>query len=151
LFLITAQVSVGGYIRMTFLSFETNNVVTLPIRDWQNGNDKLTSYGTAWRVQMVLYSKDGRTITTYNVTSPTFDADTREFTFTYSSTGLEAEVPYMVRLAEQTLVTGQFVNSKILCSDRFIMLPQGETISTYQPVLDTVQETMDNTFKIYGQ
>jgi hypothetical protein len=31
------------------------------------------------------------------------------------------------------------------------MLPQGETISTYQPVLDTVQETMDNTFKIYGQ
>jgi hypothetical protein len=136
---------------MTFLSFETNNVVTLPVRDWQNGNDLLTNYGVAWRVQMVLYSKDGRTITTYNVTSPTFDKYTREFTFTYSSVGLEAEVPYMIRLAEQTLVTGQFVNSKILCGDRFIMLPQGETVSTYQPVLDTVQETMDNTFKIYGQ
>jgi hypothetical protein len=135
---------------MTFLSFETNNVVTLPVRDWQNGNDLLTNYGVAWRVQMVLYSKDGRTITTYNVTSPTFDKYTREFSFTYSSVGLEAEVPYMVRLAEQTLVTGQFVNSKILCSDRFIMLPQGKTISTYQPVLATVEEAMNNTFKIYG-
>ena len=135
---------------MTFLSFETNNVVTLPVRDWQNGNDKLTSYGTAWRVQMVLYSKDGRTITTYNVTSPTFNKDTREFSFIYSSVGLEPEVPYMIRLAEQTLVTGQFVNSKILCSDRFIMLPQGETVSTYQPVLDTIEEAMNNTFKIYG-
>ena len=135
---------------MTFLSFETNNVVTLPVRDWQNGNDLLTNYGVAWRVQMVLYSKDGRTITTYNVTSPTFDKYTREFSFTYSSVGLEAEVPYMVRLAEQTLVTGQFVNSKILCSDRFIMLPQGKTISTYQPVLATIEEAMNNTFKIYG-
>jgi hypothetical protein len=99
---------------------------------------------------MVLYSKDGRTITTYNVTSPTFNKDTREFTFTYSSVGLEAEVPYMIRLAEQTLVTEQFVNTKILCGDRFIMLPQGKTISTYQPVLATVEEAMNNTFKIYG-
>jgi len=135
---------------MTFLSFEANNVVTLPVRDWQNGNDALTGYGVAWRVQMVLYSKDGRTITTYNVTSPTFNKDTREFTFTYSSVGLEAEVPYMIRLAEQTLVTEQFVNTKILCGDRFIMLPQGETVSTYQPVLATVEEAMNNTFKIYG-
>ena len=135
---------------MTFLSFEANNVVTLPVRDWQNGNDALTGYGVAWRVQMVLYSKDGRTITTYNVTSPTFDKYTREFTFTYSSVGLEAEVPYMIRLAEQTLVTEQFVNTKILCGDRFIMLPQGKTISTYQPVLATVEEAMNNTFKIYG-
>jgi hypothetical protein len=135
---------------MTFLSFEANNVVTLPVRDWQNGNDALTGYGVAWRVQMVLYSKDGRTITTYNVTSPTFNKDTREFTFTYSSVGLEAEVPYMIRLAEQTLVTEQFVNTKILCGDRFIMLPQGKTVSTYQPVLATVEEAMNNTFKIYG-
>ena len=135
---------------MTFLSFEANNVVTLPVRDWQNGNDALTGYGVAWRVQMVLYSKDGRTITTYNVTAPTFNKDTREFTFTYSSVGLEAEVPYMIRLAEQTLVTEQFVNTKILCGDRFIMLPQGETVSTYQPVLDTIEEAMNNTFKIYG-
>ena len=135
---------------MTFLSFEANNVVTLPIRDWQNGNDALTGYGTTFRVQMVLYSKDGRTITTYNVTSPTFDKYTREFTFTYSSVGLEAEVPYMIRLAEQTLVTEQFVNTKILCGDRFIMLPQGKTVSTYQPVLATVEEAMNNTFKIYG-
>jgi hypothetical protein len=135
---------------MTFLSFEANNVVTLPVRDWQNGNDALTGYGVAWLVKMVLYSKDGRTITTYNVTSPTFNKDTREFTFTYSSVGLEAEVPYMIRLAEQTLVTEQFVNTKILCGDRFIMLPQGETVSTYQPVLATVEEAMNNTFKIYG-
>jgi hypothetical protein len=135
---------------MTFLSFEANNVVTLPVRDWQNGNDALTGYGTTFRVQMVLYSKDGRTITTYNVTSPTFNKDTREFTFTYSSVGLEAEVPYMIRLAEQTLVTEQFVNTKILCGDRFIMLPQGKTVSTYQPVLATVEEAMNNTFKIYG-
>jgi hypothetical protein len=135
---------------MTFLSYNSNNVVTLPIRDWQNGNDSLTGYGSTFRVQMVLYSKDGRTITTYNVTSPTFDKYTREFTFTYSSVGLEAEVPYMIRFAEQTLVTGQFVNTKILCGDRFIMLPQGKTISTYQPVLDTIEEAMNNTFKIYG-
>jgi hypothetical protein len=56
----------------------------------------------------------------------------------------------MSRLAGQTLVTEQFVNTKILCGDRFIMLPQGETVSTYQPVLDTIEEAMNNTFKIYG-
>jgi hypothetical protein len=99
---------------------------------------------------MVLYSKDGRTDTIYNVTSPTFDADTREFTFTYNTTPLDAEVVYMIRLTEQTFNVA-WTNTKILAFDRLLMLPSGQTTSTYQPVLPTVEETMNNQFKIYGE
>ena len=98
---------------MTFVSYKANNTITLPVRDWQVGVDTLAGYNSTWRVQMVLYSKDGRTDTIYNVTSPTFDKDTREFTFTYNTTPLDAEVVYMIRLTEQTFnVT--WTNTKIL-------------------------------------
>lgn len=135
---------------MTFVSYKAQNTITLPIRDWQNGVDTLAGYNTTFRVQMVLYSKDGRTEIIYNVTSPTFDADTREFTFTYNTTPLDAEVVYMVRLAEQTFNVS-WVNTKMLAFDRLLMLPSGQTTNTYQPVLPTIEETMNNQFKIYGE
>ena len=135
---------------MTFVSYKAQNTITLPVRDWQVGVDTLAGYNSTWRVQMVLYSKDGRTDTIYNVTSPTFDADTREFTFTYNTTPLDAEVVYMIRLTEQTFNV-VWTNTKILAFDRLLMLPSGQTTSTYQPVLPTVEETMNNQFKIYGE
>ena len=82
---------------MTFVSYKANNTITMPVRDWQVGVDTLAGYNSTWRVQMVLYSKDGRTETIYNVTSPTFDADTREFTFTYNTLRYYCNIAQMYR------------------------------------------------------
>ena len=56
----------------------------------------------------------------------------------------------MILLTEQTFNV-VWTNTKILAFDRLLMLPSGQTTSTYQPVLPTVEETMDNQFKIYGE
>jgi hypothetical protein len=42
-------------------------------------------------------------------------------------------------------------DAKVLAIDKIYMLPSGDTISTYQPVLDTTEKTMNNDFVIYGE
>jgi hypothetical protein len=41
--------------------------------------------------------------------------------------------------------------SKLLSQDRMYVIPEGASVSTYQPKLATTQKTMDNEFKIYGE
>jgi precorrin-6B methylase 2 len=40
---------------------------------------------------------------------------------------------------------------KLLAIDKVYMLPSGQTIESYQPVLATTEQTMNNDFVIYGE
>lgn len=135
---------------MIFLSYNAQQSITLPIRNWDAGNDLLTGYGSTWRLRLVLTDKDTRVVTNYTITSPSFDADTRELTFTYNSTALKKEVTYIAKIQEQEYTTS-WVDTKALAVDKIYVLPSGDTISTYQPVLDTTEKTMNNDFVIYGE
>jgi hypothetical protein len=165
---------------MIFLSYNAQQSITLPIRNWKYGNDDLTNYGDYWRIQAKFINKDTREVITYTLVAPTFDEDTRELTFTYNSANLDAEVPYVMRLEDQRYAAGvanEFDDrvvvdsgtieslscvtteltelgaddAKVLAIDKIYMLPSGDTINTYQPVLDTTEKTMNNDFVIYGE
>lgn len=165
---------------MIFLSYNAQQSITLPIRDWKYGNDDLTNYGDYWRIQAKFINKDTREIITYTLVNPTFDEDTRELSFIYNSSNLTTEVPYVLRLENQryaagvaneyedrviadsgtieslSCVTNELTDlgiddSKLLAIDKVYMLPSGETTATYQPTLTTTQRTMNNDFVIYGE
>lgn len=135
---------------MIFLSYNAQNAITLPIRDWQAGNDSLTGYGSTWRLLLVLTNKDTRIVTNYTITSPIFDADTRELTFNYTSTPLAVEATYTANIQEQAF-SASWNNTKLLASDKIYKLPSGQSVATYQPVLQTTEHTMNNDFVIYGE
>jgi hypothetical protein len=165
---------------MIFLSYNAQQDITLPIRDWKYGNDDLTNYGDYWRIQAKFVNKDTREVITYTLVSLSFDEDTRELTFAYNSATLDPEVPYILRLEDQryaagvanqyedrviadagtiealacvtTELTGLGVDdAKVLTIDKIYMLPSGGTIDNYQPVLQTTERTMNNDFVIYGE
>ena len=169
-----------GYLGMIFLSYNAQQDITLPIRDWKYGNDDLTNYGDYWRIQAKFINKDTREIITYTLVDPSFDEDPRELTFEYNSANLDQEVPYVMRLEDQryaagvaneyedrvivdagtieslSCVTNELTelganDSKVLAIDKIYMLPSGQTIGTYQPVLQTTERTMNNDFVIYGE
>jgi hypothetical protein len=165
---------------MIFLSYNAQQSITLPIRNWKYGNDSLTNYGDYWRIQAKFINKDTREVITYTLVSPTFDLYTKELTFTYNSASLDPEVPYVMRLEDQryaagvaneyedrvildngtieslTCVTDSLEDLgvddfKLLAIDKVYMLPSGQTIESYQPVLATTEQTMNNDFVIYGE
>lgn len=169
-----------GYLGMIFLSYNAQQDITLPIRDWKYGNDDLTDYGDYWRIQAKFVNKDTREVITYTLASPSFDEDTRELTFAYNSAALDPEVPYILRLEDQryaagvaneyedrviadagtiealSCVTTELTalgvdDAKVLALDKVYMLPSGATIDTYQPALQTTERTMNNDFVIYGE
>jgi hypothetical protein len=165
---------------MIFLSYNAQQSITLPIRNWKYGNDSLTNYGDYWRIQAKFINKDTREVITYTLVSPTFDVYTKELTFTYNSANLDAEVPYIMRIEDQRYAAGVaneyedrvvldngtiealacltteltelgVDDAKLLAIDKIYMLPSGETLSSYQPVLTTTEQTMNNDFVIYGE
>ena len=169
-----------GYLCMIFLSYNAQQSITLPIRNWKYGNDSLTNYGDYWRIQAKFINKDTREVITYTLVSPTFDPYTKELTFTYNSASLDPEVPYVMRVEDQryaagvaneyedrvildngtieslTCVTDSLEDLgvddfKLLAIDKVYMLPSGQTIESYQPVLATTEQTMNNDFVIYGE
>lgn len=177
---ISHFVSTSCYLGMIFLSYNAQQAITLPIRNWKYGNDSLTNYGDYWRIQAKFINKDTREVITYTLVSPSFDSDTKELTFIYNSASLDPEVPYVMRLEDQrfaqgvaneyedrvivdngtieslTCVTNELTDlgvddAKVLAIDKVYMLPSGETTATYQPVLATTQQSMNNDFVIYGE
>jgi hypothetical protein len=165
---------------MIFLSYNAQQDITLPIRDWKYGNDDLTNYGDYWRIQAKFINKDTREVITYTLVAPSFDEDTRELSFTYNAANLTEEVPYVLRLEDQRFAAGVaneyedrviadsgtiesltcvtngledlgVDDAKVLAIDKIYMLPSGENVSTYQPKLETTQRTMNNDFVIYGE
>lgn len=165
---------------MIFLSYNAQQSITLPIRNWKYGNDDLTNYGEYWRIQAKFINKDTREVITFTLVNPSFDEDTRELSFDYNSANLESEVPYVLRIEDQryaagvaneyedrviadegtieslTCVTAALTSLdvddfKVLAIDKIYMLPNGQTIGTYQPVLNTKERTMNNDFVIYGE
>jgi hypothetical protein len=165
---------------MIFLSFNAQQDITLPIRNWKYGNDDLTNYGDYWRIQAKYVNKDTREVITFTLAAPSFDKDTRELTFTFNSAALDPEVPYILRLEDQRFAAGvanQYEDrvivdagtiealscvttgltalgvddAKVLALDKVYMLPSGATIENYQPKLQTTERTMNNDFVIHGE
>ena len=68
---------------MIFLSYNAQQDITLPIRDWKYGNDDLTNYGDYWRIQAKFVNKDTREVITYTLVSPSFLVGVADNPITY--------------------------------------------------------------------
>jgi len=127
------NISFGFYNCMIIVEENTTAQIKMYLRDF-----------TTESFEMEIISEDERIEKVDIAISGTYDDFRKVLSFAYDVSALSAEAFYVLKIWEVGKI-------KLLSQDKMYIIPSGSEVGTYQPKLSTIQKTMINEFKIYGE